>query len=110
MLFLFESLIIKRVVEKKRTFFKYAFKCFLFSQTKLFYNRSIALDIFFSKISQELFTLSYKRKQCCSGRAIFFIVLQMLGPPLDSFCNEADLSFCCASVVVTSTTFFDYLS
>src|SRR5690625_7761412 len=103
MLFLFESLIIKRVVEKKRTFFKYAFKCFVFSQTKLFYNRSIALDIFFSKITPELFTLSCKRKKCVSGRVIFFIVLQMLCQSLDSFCDMGVLSFCLTLVVLTTS-------
>jgi hypothetical protein len=58
---------------------------FLFSETDLFDQLAVVLQVIVAQVSQQSFSLSNQLHQPAMGREIFFIFLKMIGNAVNPF-------------------------
>lgn len=64
----------------------------LFSQTELFNQFAVALQIVFAKVTEQTLTATYHLHQATVCRKILLVFLQMFGNAIDTLCKQSYLT------------------
>ena len=79
----------------------------LLSQTELFNNRTVAVDIFLLQISQQVAAMTNHLQHTSAGVEILLVYLQMLGKGFDSVGQNCNLHFRGSGVALMHLVLFD---